>query len=292
MSLTEMWCMYSRETGLPPTGPAYRLVSHVISRFSVPCPLCNRAGSKALNSTETHCIGCAGFRSYLSPVAIRRAHQIVRAAFPSVGTAQRADESARRWARREYHPAVGPVYLGRDALPMSVPRTPPEYALSVASITWRRGLRSDLLWAMCDPGVHVLWERLPDQTLPGGEPWTEVFAWACGDGDDPRRRAQRLIQLGWAEMNPAYGWLARCRSSGPLSAFSVTSPGLLAADEIEWLFRLAARARYENAKRRTAVSVTKRPAPSGSQNIGPYPFGVRPRHPGRPHVPSDSPEAP
>jgi hypothetical protein len=62
VSLTEMWCMYSRMTGLPPTGPAYRLVGHVISRFAVPCALCNRSGSKVFDGSATQCAGCGGFK--------------------------------------------------------------------------------------------------------------------------------------------------------------------------------------------------------------------------------------
>lgn len=295
MSLIEMWCTYSRETGLPPTGPAYRLVNHVISRFAVPCPCCNGAGSKALDGSDSHCVGCGGFRRYLSPAAIRRAHQIVRATFPNVGSSERTDDAARRWATREYRPATTPTYLGFDTMPTSVSRAPLEDALTVASMTWRRGLRSEFLWAKYDPDLHVLWERLPNLLLPSGEPWVEVFAWMRGQVVDPDRSAQRLIQLGWTEMNPAYGWLARRKwtGTGLFKAFSVTSPGLLAAGELEWLFRLAARVRHKNTKRQTTDADSRQPVPSGPENIGPYPFWERQGHPPAPglHLVSDDPEA-
>jgi hypothetical protein len=289
MSLTEMWCMYSRMTGLPPTGPAYRLVGHVISRFAVPCALCNQSGSKAFDGRATQCAGCGGFRKYLSPAAIRRAHKIVRAAFPNAVTSERTEPAARLWAAREDQPAVRPMYLGVDPLPPSVSRAPKD-ALTVASLTWRRGLRCELLWGTeCE--LDVVWERLPDLLLPSGEPWMEIFAWTRSRGADPCRSAQRLIQLGWADTNPAYGWLARCRSTGTVP-FSVTSPGLLAAGELEWLLRLAVRVRHRNVNCRKEHD-SKQPLRSGPRYIGPYPFQVRrPRHPPTPprRLTNDDPE--
>lgn len=286
MSLNDMWCMYSRETGLPPTGPAYRLVSHVISRFSTPCSSCNGEGSKALDGKDAHCVGCGGFRRYLSPAAIRRAHQIVRATFPSVASRERTQEAARGWTARAYQPPVAPMYLGRDPLPLSVTQAPPGDALPVASITWRRGLRAELLWT-ADGDLQVLWERLPDLLLPTGEPWVEVFSWIRGPESDAERSAQRLLRLGWSEMNPAYGWLGACRAINvpPFRAFSVTAEGLLKAAQLDWLFLSAARVRREDAKREAAGK-------RRISNIGPYSFGARPQRPPqtRPGIAGDEPE--
>lgn len=273
MSLKEMWCMFARETQLPPTGPAYKLARHVISRFAVPCTSCNGSGSKVFDGKDSQCAGCGGFRNYLSPAAIRRAHQIVRAAFPTVSTLERTNEAARRWSVRESHPTDKPMYLGYDTLPPSASRAPPKDAIAVASITWRRGLRSEFLWAP-EGDLSVLWERLPDLLLPGNEPWAEIFALARGAAADPNRAAQRLVQLGWADTNPAYGWLTTSRPAvtAPFKPFSVGSSGLLSAAQLEWLFRSAARARHEDAKLGPIEADSKRSAPSRTRNIGPYPF--------------------
>ena len=98
--------------------------------------------------------------------------------------------------------------MASNRLPSFVTPVPTKEALAVASITWRRGLRSELLLATHESDVLVLWERLPDLHLPDGQAWVEAFAWVHDRITDPERSAQRLIQRGWAETNPAYNRLA------------------------------------------------------------------------------------
>src|SRR5579871_2085719 len=107
-----MWSMFSQMTGLPPTGPAYKLVSLVVSRFGVPCAQCSKG-----SGTDAQCSGCGGFKRYLSPAAIYRAHQVVLATFPSILAPEAADGPARLWSARKYQPASVPPYLGTDPIP-------------------------------------------------------------------------------------------------------------------------------------------------------------------------------
>jgi len=154
-----------------------------------------------------------------------------------------------------------------------------EAARPVASITWRRGLRSEFLWSTSDTCHCVLWERLPNLKFEDGTPWIEMFAWAAGGAENPERSVQRLLHRGWSETNPAYGWLATLKvssGSGPINAFTTDLAGMVSGPEIEWLFRAAVRTRRHSVQHFPASARNAALGANKPRNIGPYPFGRRP----------------
>ena len=279
---------YGPATRMPTIGLHRKYMDHAVRCFAVACDSCKGSGLQMLGGTQCLCVDCGGFKKRLCPAAVRRLYQIVAARFPEVRARSNAEEAAQRWEARKAVAVTKAMYLGLEDLPQSVPQRPDSSALRVASITWRRGLRSEFLWAACEAGVCVLRERLPD-LVHAGEPWAEVFAWARGGGRDPERSAQQLLQQGWAVANPAYDWLgsSHCGPSlGLPKAFSVTSEGLLSGHQLEWLFRAAARVRAQAEKRLPRPKASDKP-----QNIGPYSFGkgisnAAPKKLEAPHAPS------
>jgi hypothetical protein len=275
MSLYDLMEESHRETGLPPTGLHRGLANHVVQRFAVTCESCNGTGSQYVFGERLNCRECRGWRKHLSPAAIRRLHQIVTAVFPEIRAGCTTELTAQRWAVRKYVPATRPMYLGVGLLPASVPPEPADTALAVCSLTWRRGLRSELLWSGGKTGPCVLWEQLPDLRHPDGAPWTEVFAWTPAGTDNAGRSALRLLERGWSDENRAYDWLAapkRISRLGEQRAFAVTSVGIVSEQQIEWVFLAAARARSLWARHAATVANTEWSTADSTQNIGPYPF--------------------
>ncbi len=278
MSMYEHMAAYQLETGLPPLGLHRDLADHVMRRFAVTCESCKGTGAQYLFGEPVNCTDCRGWRKHLSPAAVRRLHQIVTAAFPSIRAGCATENTAQRWAARKSVPATRPMYLGAAPLPASVPQAPVETALAVCSLTWRRGLRSEFLWSGGKVGPCVLWERLPDLIHHDGAPWCEVFAWTNAGAVDPGRSALRLFQNGWAADNPAYSWLAAPRPLsrwGTQKAFSVASTGIVSEQQLEWVFLCAVRLRSFAARRATIIARTKRSGAGATRNIGPYPFAAR-----------------
>ena len=278
MSMYEHMAAYQLETGLPPLGLHRALADYVMQRFAIPCESCKGTGAQYLFGEPVNCTDCRGWRKHLSPAAVRRLHQIVTAAFPAIRAECTTENTAQRWAARKNVPATRPMYLGAEPLPASVPRAPTESALRVCSLTWGRGLRSELLWSGGNAGPCVLWERLPELTHHDGASWSEVFAWTPARPADPGRSALRLLQRGWAKENFAYDWLAapkRLSQLGYRRAFSVTSAGIVSEQQIEWVFLAAARARSLGARHAAIVAKTRRCTTGTTRNIGPYPFAVR-----------------
>ncbi len=228
MSIYEHMAAYQLETGLPATGSHRNLADRAIQQFAVSCESCKGSGAQYLFGEPKNCAECQGFRKHLSPAVVRRLHQIVTAAFPSIRAGCATENAARRWAARKSVPATRPMHLGLKPLPASVPQVPDETALAVCSLTWRRGLRSEFLWSGGNTGPCVLWERLPDLTHHDGVLWCEVFAWTPARTADPGRSALRLLQRGRAKENLAHDWLAAPKRLSQLTsqkACSVTSAG-------------------------------------------------------------------
>jgi hypothetical protein len=260
---------YALAVGIPTYGLHRKYMDHAVRRFAVPCKSCKESGLQMFGDAQGQCVDCGGFKRRLSPAAVRRLYQIVAARFPEVRARSNAEESAQRWEARKAVTVTKPMYLGLKDLPLGVPQKPDSSALRVASITWRRGLRSEFLWTACEDDICVLWEHLPGLEH-AGESWTEVFAWAQGGDCDPKRSAQRLLQDGWSVANPAYDWLGSltAAASNRLSqAFSVTSEGLLSRSQFQWLFHAAVRVRVQGEKRSQRPKATDKPL-----NIGPYHF--------------------
>ena len=189
MSIYDFMAAYQLETGLPPLGSHRALADHVMQRFAVTCESCKGTGAQYLFGEPVNCAECRGWRKHLSPAAVRRLHQIVIAAFPSIRAGCATEITAQRWAARKSVPATRPMYLGVAALPASIPQAPVETALAVCSLTWRRGLRSEFLWSGGNAGPCILWERLPDLTHHDGALWSELFAWTPA-----RHRRSRSIR--------------------------------------------------------------------------------------------------
>jgi hypothetical protein len=278
MSMYDLMAAYQLETGLPPLGLHRALADHVVQRFAVTCESCKGTGAQHLFGEPVNCTDCRGWRKHLSPAAVRRLHQIVTAAFPAIRAGCATENTVQRWATRKSVPATRPMYLGVAPLPESVPQAPVETALTVCSLAWRRGLRSEFLWSGGNACPCVLWERLPDLTHHDGAPWYEVFAWTNVGSMGPSRSALRLLQRGWASENFAYNWLAaplRLSQLCSQKAFSVTSAGIVSEQQIEWVFLAAARARSLEARRGAMVAMTKRSRAGTTRNIGSYPFAAR-----------------
>jgi hypothetical protein len=269
----ELLGAYASETGLPTVGLHRKTMDHAFRRFAVTCDSCSGTGLQMIADARSVCTDCGGLKSRLSPAAVRRLHQIVVAAFPEVRPKSNVEKAAKRWEARKPVTVFKPVYLGSEDLPVGVPPRPNSRALPVASIKWRRGLRSEFLWTAGEADLCVLWERLPDLKHSDGEPWAEVFAWASGGVADPGRSVQRLLLHGWAAANPAYDWLDSLqfrKSSRLRKAFTVTAGGLLSEQQLEWLFAAAARARSKATAQRRTSAKGKVPLVDKPLNIGPY----------------------
>jgi len=187
----------------------------------------------------------------------------------------------RWWFARRYAFPNMPLDLGLASPPPSVFTTTFDSAQNVASITWRRGLRSEFFWSADQESDYCfLWERLPALAFPFDEDfqWIELFAWASEGADSPKNSVPRLLERGWSETNPVYGWLATPQSSSwfdPNNAFTVDTDGLVPEQQIKWLFRAAVRTRRNSRQTFTVSTPPGEFLPLKPVNIGPYRFDAR-----------------
>ena len=189
--------LYASATGLPPTGLHRKFADHVISSFAVRCVSCNGTGSQVIKGIARWCSDCDGLKGHPSAAAVTRLHQVVIANFPDLRNRSNQEAAVQRWAARKWAPATGPMYLGHEEFPPSVPRAPSDTAIHVASIKWRHGLQSELLWTTFkDDKLWVLWERLPELLLPNSESWTEVFSWSDTSNDRSPHSVHALLEHG------------------------------------------------------------------------------------------------
>jgi len=246
MSIYDMMAAYTRATGLPALGPHRNLTDYLIRRLSKPCPSCIGMAQMMLGDLKV-CPHCEGLTRLLSPSAVRRLHQIIGARYPMTKNRDRSERTARAWGERVHVIPDRALDLNWSSLPLQELQLRPHATRHVATITWRRGLRSEFFWSRTQKRHSVLWEQIPSLEHADRSPWLEVFAWTTRRESDPERSAIGLLRQGWSQLNPAYGWLGQVQKySVAANAFSTNRQGLMSARQLEWIFLTAVSKRRQS----------------------------------------------